>query len=226
MDFERINYKRLYEIVLSQLEKLFESGKLKPGDQLPPERQLSEMIGVSRGTLREAFRVLERQGVIESRPGGGRFLRKLPNADKAKDMAQFFENLENAAIYDLIEARELIETKIVELAILRATEEDIEAIGETLIKNSNQHISVDQAFHLAIAKATQNQVFYNIIKLNLDLLYKTREKTFKLPGRAEQMKKEHYKILDAIRTRDLEGGKEAILKHLHSIEETYEKFLK
>lgn len=126
MTIKKIKYHRVYEDVIEQIKNLILEGNLTPGDVLPTERELAQSFGISRGTLREAFRILEREGLIEARPGGGRFLSKA--LDVAEDRSRILDNIERATIIELLEARELFETGIVELAAKRATDEDIAEI--------------------------------------------------------------------------------------------------
>ena len=219
MTFEKVEYIRLYEKVVEQIEAMIQRGELAPGDQLPAERDLSELFNVSRGTLREAFRVLEQQGIIYTRPGGGRYVAKVP-AKGDLDKAAILASLENAAILDLLEAREVIELKVVELACQRATLEEIIAIEETFSAGNGQKpVASDYAFHLALADASHNQAFINLVKLNLDLLKKTREKTLKSPDRVQGMVGEHYRIFEAVRERDQVRARETMLAHLSGIRE-------
>ena len=76
-DFRAVTHVRLYETVAEQIKELVRSNKLKPGDRLPPERELAAMLSISRGSLREACRVLESRGLIKSTPGGGRSIREV-----------------------------------------------------------------------------------------------------------------------------------------------------
>lgn len=225
--YKKIEYRRLYEDVISQIEANISSAQLMPGDRLPSERELSEEIGVSRGTLREAFRILERQGMITARPGGGRYVNKLP--DGRVDRERILTNLETAAMLDLLEAREVIESKIVELACARATTADLETIERSLaaIEGSESEtckvLDRDNDFHLAIAEATHNIVFVGIVELNLDLLYQIRSKTSSMPGRADQIDGEHRAIFEAIKQRDVNKAKETMLNHLKNISGCLEK---
>lgn len=225
--FKKIEYRRLYEDVISQIEANISSEQLMPGDRLPSERELAEKVGVSRGTLREAFRILERQGMITARPGGGRYVKKLP--DGRMDRDRILLNLETAAMLDLLEAREVIESRIVELACARATRADLEAIERSMavIKNSDAEsgkvLDRDNDFHLAIAEATHNIVFVGIVELNLDLLFQIRLKTSSMPGRANQIAEEHRSIFKAIKQRDVNKAKETMLNHLKNISSHLEK---
>ncbi|GAB2723578.1 FadR/GntR family transcriptional regulator [Paenibacillus thermoaerophilus] len=223
MTIKKIKYHRVYEDVIEQIENLILEGNLAPGDVLPTERELAQAFGISRGTLREAFRILEREGLIETRPGGGRFLSK--NLNKAEDKSRIIENIERATIIELLEAREIFETGIVELAAKRATEPDILEIAAALEKwgkidsDSDDPTSPDQAFHLSIAKATHNVVLVNLIDLHMDLLQKTMRKTVDIPGRKEEVYKEHFNIFQAIKEKNPAKAREAILYHLQQVKQ-------
>ncbi len=223
MTIKKIKYHRVYEDVIEQIENIILEGNLAPGDVLPTERELAQAFGISRGTLREAFRILEREGLIETRPGGGRFLSK--NLTKAEDTKRILENIERATIMELLEAREIFETGIVELAAMRATEQDIAEIESalerwgTIDSDSDDPVNPDQAFHLSIAKATHNVVLVNLIDLHMDLLQKTLTKTVDIPGRKSEVYKEHDAILQAIKEKDPAKAKAALLHHLHQVKQ-------
>ncbi|SCW70769.1 GntR family transcriptional regulator, transcriptional repressor for pyruvate dehydrogenase complex [Paenibacillus tianmuensis] len=223
MTIKKIKYHRVYEDVIEQIENIILEGNLAPGDVLPTERELAQAFGISRGTLREAFRILEREGLIETRPGGGRFLNR--NLTKAEDTKRILENIERATIIELLEAREIFETGIVELAAIRATEQDIAEIESalerwgTIDSSSDDPVNPDQAFHLSIAKATHNVVLVNLIDLHIDLLQKTLTKTVDIPGRKSEVYKEHYAILQAIKEKDPAKAKAALLHHLQQVKQ-------
>ena len=222
MEFKEITHVRLYESVIEQIMILIKNEELKPGDQLPPERELAEKLSISRGSLREAFRVLESRGLIKSKPGGGRFIRELKK-DSSIHAENIILSLEKSSILELLEAREIFEVKIVKLAAQRATIEDINLIEEVLKKMRKEELKDDKKaesdteFHLAIASASRNFVFVNIIKLHLDLLKETRGKTWKIPGRREKQFQEHQAILEAIIERDSKKAGKAMLKHLRTV---------
>jgi len=127
MIFKEVIPVRLYENVMKQIVDLIKNNELKPGDKLPPERELAEKFSISRGSLREAFRVLESRGLIKSKPGGGRFIREV-----GKDVLIGSENiilrLEKSSMLELWEARKVFEFKVAELAAQRVTAEDIRII--------------------------------------------------------------------------------------------------
>jgi len=223
MEFKEITPVRLYESVIEQIMDLIKNNELKPGDKLPPERELAEKLSISRNSLREAFRVLESRGLIKSKPGGGRFIREI-RENGHNNTENIILSLEKSSILELLEAREIFEVKIAEIAAQRATLEDIEIIEEALNKmNQNEELKDDKKtesdteFHLAIAGASHNFVFVNIMKLHLDLLKETREKTWQIPGRREKQYQEHRAIFQAIKEHNSKKAEEAILKHLRNI---------
>ncbi|KKO54952.1 FadR/GntR family transcriptional regulator [Paenibacillus sp. DMB20] len=227
MTIKRIKYHRVYEDVIEQIKNLILEGNLSPGDVLPTERELAQSFGISRGTLREAFRILEREGLIEVKPGGGRYLSKA--LDEAEDRSRIIDNIERATIIELLEARELFETGIVELAAKRATEDDIKEIEAAFEKwgqidlDGEDRTEPDQAFHLSIAKATHNVVLVNMTELHMDLLQRTLSKTAKIPGRKDEVYEEHLLILQAIKERDPVRAKQALLNHLGKVRENIQK---
>jgi len=229
MKFKEITPVRLYESVIEQIMNLIKNNKLKPGDKLPPERELAEKLSISRGTLMEAFRVLESRGLIKSKPGGGRYIREI-RKNGHNNTENIILSLEKSSILELLEAREMFEVKIAKIAAQRATPEDIELIEEALNKINEEEVlkhgkemESDTEFHLAIASASHNFVFVNIIKLHLDLLKETRGKTWKITGRREKQYQEHQAILQAIKEHNTKKAEEAMLEHLRNVREVLVK---
>jgi len=226
MKFKEIAHVRLYESVIEQIMNLIATEELKFGDRIPPERELAEKLSISRGSLREAFRVLESRGLIESKPGGGRFIRELKRDHHIKTQ-NIILSLEKSSILELLEAREIFEVKIAELAAYRATHEDLKLLEEVLngkYKEKNfkdkEKMKSDSEFHLAVSKAAHNFVFTNIIKLHLDLLRKTRAKTWLIPGRKKEQQQEHQTIFRAIKAGDAKKAGEAMYQHLMNVRKT------
>ena len=137
MEFREIAPVRLYESVIEQIMELIKNNELKPGDKFPPERELAEKLSISRGSLREAFRVLESRGFIKSKPGGGRYIREI-RKNGHNNTENIILSLEKSSILELLEAREIFEVKIVELATQRATIEDTELIEQALNKMNQE----------------------------------------------------------------------------------------
>ena len=229
MEFKEITPVRLYESAIEQIMDLVKRSELKPGDKLPPERKLAEKLSISRGSLREAFRVLESKGLIKSKAGGGRYIREI-RKNGHNSTENIILSLEKSSILELLEAREMFEVKIAKIAAQRATPEDIKLI-EMVLNKMNQEEELkdekktesDTEFHLAIASTSHNFVFVNIIKLHLDLLKETRGKTWQIPGRREKQYQEHQAILQAIKEHNSKKAGEAMLTHLKNVEEVVGK---
>nr|WP_231638726.1 FCD domain-containing protein [Paenibacillus sp. JCM 10914] len=148
--------------------------------------------------------------------------------DVAEDRTRIMDNIERATIIELLEARELFETGIVELAAKRATEEDIAEIEAAFekwgeIDLDGDRSKPDQAFHLSIAKATHNVVLVNMIELHMDLLQRTLSKTAQIPGRKSEVYEEHLLIVQAIKERDPVKAKLALLNHLSKVRENIQR---
>jgi len=229
MEFKEITPVRLYESAIEQIMDSIKRSELKPGDKLPPERELAEKLSISRNSLREAFRVLESRGLIKSKAGGGRYIREI-RKNGYSNTENIILSLEKSSILELLEAREIFEVKIAKIAAQRATIEDAELIEQVLNKTNEEEelkdgkeTESDTEFHLAIARASHNFVFINIIRLHLDLLKGTREKTQKIPGRREEQWREHQAILQAIKEHDTKKAGEAMLKHLRNVREVLVK---
>lgn len=229
MGFREIIPVRLYESAIEQIMDLVKRSELKPGDKLPPERKLAEKLSIGRGSLREAFRVLESKGLIKSKAGGGRYIREI-RKNGHNSTENIILSLEKSSILELLEAREMFEVKIAKIAAQRATPEDIKLIEMVLNKMNQKEEHKDEKktesdteFHLAIASTSHNFVFVNIIKLHLDLLKETRRKTWQMPGRREKQYQEHQAILQAIKEHNSKKAGEAMLTHLKNVEEVVGK---
>lgn len=151
---------------------------MQPGDKFPSERELMEKLGVSRAVLREAFRVLESRGLVESKPGGGRYLRKVSGFRNSS------MELERFALVDVVEAREIVEVRVARLAAERATDQEIEsllALDEEFHgskKNLTEYREKDRdlAFHMALAEMAHNFMLREMVSFMLTLTRDLREK--------------------------------------------------
>ena len=216
VDFTQVKTQKMYEAVVAQMEGMINHGELKPGDALPSERDLTTRLGVSRGVLSQAFRVLEQDGIIAVRPGSGRVVRSVPLA--INENSEVVRSLESAAILDLIEVRDALERKIVELACERGDRADFDRVERILFRcGATLDVGLDEEFHLAVADATHNFVFSNMLRLNLSILRKTRERTLRSPRNVEAMLSEHRAIFDAISRHDPEAAVLAVVSHLDGI---------
>ena len=130
----KISYNLLYQDVLSKLKKYIKSNNLKVGDKLPPERELAVLFDISRGTLRQAFRILENSGIVIVKTGGGRFINRLPE-DNSK-LSKIIDNLLDTDILDVIEMRMALEKKSIELAIKNLTDKELDKVQQIIFQDS------------------------------------------------------------------------------------------
>lgn len=178
----RLNYKTIRrsstsELVIKEILDSIQTDKLKPGDKLPPERELTRMFGVGRSTLREAISALALVGYLEVVQGRGTFLKK--NFQPLSLSALELNDVHAAtSIIDLLEAREILECNAVKLAARRAGPEDIRLFQKALakmkasandVKRFSEH---DCDLHMAIAQATGNVMIFEMMKLILKRVYK------------------------------------------------------
>lgn len=217
---------RIYEKVVDELKELIASGSLKPGDPLPPERQLMEDMGVSRSSLREAFRVLELMGLIESIPGKGRFVRRPRGEGKEGDMP-----LEDEAVLELMEARRVLDPAIAAEAARRASPSDLTKLRRVLSHTEDHLDSLDHRaqfdfdFHLAMAEATHNFVFANVVKLMFNLIMTTHDRIYGLLRDKEAFLNEHRVLYEAILDHDAERARDEASSHIDRVYRTLQESL-
>ena len=213
------------------IEKIFEQitlGKIRIGQAIPTEMELSKILGISRGSLREALSTMEYLGVIE-----GKGNRKIVSDNSIvirkalsllKEPKPKYEN--KNSIFEIFELRKQIEYFIIGLACERATEEDILAIYKSITDfQSNPDIAeANISFHTGLGKATHNQFLSYIEELILYLFESSRKKVcIFMPSRREEILKEHQAIYQAVKARDKEQAKLLVLSHLSHTAEAIKK---
>jgi len=220
---EPIKSTRIYEEIVRQVKALIAEGRLKSGDQLPPERDLAAQFKVSRTSVREALRTLESLGLIEIRPGEGTFVREVSVESLIEPLAHVILS-QREAIGELFEARRLLEPAIAGLAARRATQEDLQEMERILEEQAKEvaagltGLAQDAAFHASIAASVRNRAITRIVNALMDLLTQSREESLQTPGRPTRSHQDHRRILDAIRRRDEAGARRAMLDHLNAVE--------
>ncbi len=217
--FKPIKKVRVSETAAMQLEELIKDGTFAEGQPLPSERGLMKELQVGRGSIREALRILEIKGFIETRPGIGAFV-KSHEGDIFSPLSTWLKD-NNEALHHFFEVRSLLEPSTARMAAERISDEDLEALKKNLEEFGNtvaagdlpRAILVDAEFHRLIGKATGNKVLSSI----MDALYRTMiegwKAPLKIPGQPHKSLAEHSEILDAIRAKD--GAKASLLMNEH-----------
>jgi GntR family transcriptional repressor for pyruvate dehydrogenase complex len=216
------------ELVVQRIKELLQRGELKAGSRLPPERELAEMLGISRPSLRTALKALSVMGIIRAKPGAGTFIAEAMPEIFAKPM-EFMTLIHNTKTAELFEARRIIEAGLVELAAERATSEHLKAIAaeiEGMRKNLNdpeKFLKHDVGFHQALATAAGNKVMSGVMDTVAALLLQVRRESIARSSDKEDAVEWHERIYEAVRQRESRRAKEILTAHLVSAEKAWEK---
>jgi GntR family transcriptional repressor for pyruvate dehydrogenase complex len=197
--------------------------KLKAGDRLPPERQLADMFGVSRSSIRDAIRTLEMSGLVEARQGLGTVVREHSAHAVMNPLTQVLVQ-KRKLVSELLDVRKMIEPPLAARAAVHATSDEVAEMDNILrrqeekMRGGELAIEEDNEFHYAIALAADNSVVLKVLDVLMDLLRETRERSLQVEGRPERSMADHREILDAIKRQDPAGAGVAMRQHIEAVE--------
>lgn len=233
--FEPIRPKKISEEIVDQIKQLIARGDLKPGERMPSERELATLLGVSRPSVREALMVLEAMGFIESRQGGGTFVRTLTDTTLTDPLARLMEQKDPRMLHALAEVRMGLESWSAYLAAQRADDREIEELRsiyqtmEEQAADGGWDADVDARFHYVITAATHNTVQVHVLDTIHSLFHTTIQvaltEFYRKTGYLELLLRQHREILESIASRDAEGARQKMLNHLTLVEEKLAQFL-
>ncbi|MDI6825111.1 MAG: GntR family transcriptional regulator [Bacillota bacterium] len=215
------------EAIVEQLRERIIRGVLKEGDRLPPERELAEMFGVGRASVREAMRALMAMGLIRRGRDGTYVSLPKPSADGLAWQLL----AKRATLRELFETRRMFEVGLAALAAERATAEDVEELEAALRTDDGRlesFIKSDEAFHTALASAANNVVLYELYLAVKDIIFSSHQvyRSASEAGQAEKVaailemaRRDHAAILEAVRKQDQSAAGEAMACHLRKLEE-------
>lgn len=210
---------RLYEQLVQRLREHVAETGLRAGDRLPPERELAERLGVSRNSLKQAFVVLEVQGLLDIRHGDGTFLRRDDlNAEPLEVLLERKQRLP-----DVLDAREALELKLVELAASRHTEADLAAMAQALtamrvdVEQGGRGEEGDRLFHAAVADAGHSAILQGFYHALAPQISESRRESLRQPGRPEQSLAQHELIAAAVQDGDAGAAVDAVRQHVRSV---------
>jgi len=218
-----VEKRRAYEDIVKQIRDLIEKGRLKKGDQLPTERELTDTFKVSRATVREAIRTLESMRLVESRQGDGTYVLASSEEALVQPLAATLL-LEKDDLADIFFIRKIIEPVVAQLAAEHATREEIKELEDILQKQGKDLsggvniIQTDSSFHNSLAGMAKNRVMERLLLAIVDLLAKTREGYLQNDERAQGSLRGHEEVLSAIKRGDGNAAKQAMRRHLESVE--------
>ncbi len=218
-----IKAKRVSDQAYEQIRDLIFRGQLKPGDQIMPERELAQALGVSRPTVREAIKRLVTMGLLEHRQGQGTFVRSTDFQRQHNPLAAVIEG-HDASLEELLEVRMGLEGQSVILAAQRATAEDVQVLEKSLAamlaENAAGRLGIEEdvSFHMAIAFASQNPVQVHIMKSFYDLLHygikENLQALWEEPTSLPIIAQQHREIFAAIKEHDPEAAYQAMKRHI------------
>jgi len=214
---------RLYEEIIAQIQDLIDSGNLKSGDQLPPERELAEIFKVSRNSVREAIRALEEKSILQSRPGDGTYV-VIPEEKSLIEPLAAAIQTQKDKLQEIFQFRRLIEPQIAYLAAENASDDDIAGFRTILeeqerqIKRGENAIEPDVQFHLSLAGSVKNSLLMRAVEILNDALRESRAEYVQSKTRQEISLSAHFKVLEAIEKRDPNLAWKEMNEHLVNTE--------
>lgn len=230
MAYGKIRQPKLSDVIEQRLEHLIFEGTLRPGEKLPPERELAKQFDVSRPSVREAIQTLEAKGLLSRRQGGGTFVQKQMWQSFSDPLAELLAGNPESQ-FDLLETRHALEGIAAYYAALRGTDEDLERIRQSyeLIKNAQQTNDIDTEsdavlqYQLIVTEAAHNVVILHLLRCMVPMLEQNIRQNFEFLYTRKEMynavSEHRAQIFSAIMAREPEKAREASHRHLAFIEE-------
>ena len=213
----------LSEQIANRLLTLIKEKQLRPGDRLLPERELAEMMKVSRPSLREALRALQIMNIIENRQGSGNYITALEPEQLVEHLDIVFA-LDDSTYHDLFQARRILETAIAEMAAEQITDDEIEQMEKSItqatevIDDPDAFMEADMDLHGMILKAARNRIMPVFMQSINKISLFSRRRTGEDINVRKATVRDHRAIVKALRARDPEAAKEAMMQHLAHVE--------
>lgn len=215
------------ERLAAELTRMIRDGRLVAGDRIPAERDLAELVGASRASVREALRELELRGMLDRRPGRGTVVVDVPRPELD---AGLLGSLDSAGrvLREVMDLRSVVEPPISERAAARGTPAEVTALsdlvadGEAAAKQGgagyDRYVALDVEFHLALARMTHNPLLDRLLQVTNEWMAPSRESTLQSARRIQASLSAHKKIYAAIAARDPGGAAAAMREHLDEIQ--------
>ncbi len=207
------------ELVVERIKHLLENGDLKAGSRLPPERELADMLDISRPSLRTALKALSVMGIIRAKPGAGTYIAdSLPEV--FTEPMRFMTLINQTSDEELFEARLIIEAGLAELAAVRATAADLKNLAHEItamraaVGDEEKFLVHDVRFHRAVAHAAGNKIMTGVMDTVAELLFHMRRQTIAGAKDFQSTLDWHLKVYAAIKAHDAPRAKAAITGHL------------
>ncbi|MES2666754.1 MAG: FCD domain-containing protein [Pseudomonadota bacterium] len=229
MPFLKIQTEKLSHSVVRQIEQLILRGILRPGERLPSERDLSERLGVSRPSLRDAVAELEQRGLLVSRPGAGIFVADVLGSAFSPALVHLFAT-HDEAVFDYIAFRRDMEGLAADRAARLGSDTDLKVVDTIFQKMEAAHTKrdptdearLDAEFHMAIIEASHNVVMLHMMRSMYDLLregvFYNRQMMFRNRITRDQLLDQHRAINAGLQSRDPQAARAAVEVHMSYVE--------
>jgi GntR family transcriptional repressor for pyruvate dehydrogenase complex len=224
---KKVRKVRVREEIVSQIRTLIEEGKLQPGDRLPPERELCELFNVSRHSVREALRALERSRMINSIPGSGNYI-AMNESDAAKGMIASYLFDKKDELTEIFQIRQIIEPQVARLAARNARKKNLDQLNRLMEKNKallsqktidqKKFSNLDKELHLEIARATQSSIIPKLVERISDLFSESRHESILSESRMKVSCQGHIDLIRAILEKNENNASELMETHLKNVE--------
>ncbi len=211
----RFGHPEMVEKIISLIRR----EKLKPGDRLPPERNLAATFGASRNTIREAIRALIGKGVLESRRGNGTFITQ-DGVDVLVDQLSGAVARQRQRLKEIFEFRRMLEPEIAAHAANRIRPEDLDFLKLTVfeqerrISSGQDDSQQDREFHLGLARATGNRVLHEVVHILEGIVGESRARGPDKRIRQQASIQSHKRIIDALQSGNPKSARQAMVDHL------------
>src|SRR6202167_6001031 len=221
--YRTVKTSRLYEQIVQQVEDSILKGQLKPGDQLPAERDLAQRFGESRTAVREAVKTLREKGLVEAYSGRGTFVTNGNSHAIRQSLDLMIRINQQEGSSNLAELRLVLEPEIAGLAALRIEEQLLSTMREAVavmdrnLRDPEGYVEADLDFHLALAEAAGNPLILSLLDSIVGLLRERRSRIFDVEGGPERGQYHHKRILAAVEQRDPEAARGAMREHLQQV---------
>jgi GntR family transcriptional repressor for pyruvate dehydrogenase complex len=214
---------RLHESAVDAIRQYIIKEQLKPGDMLPSERQIQQLLGISRSTLREALRVLQRMGLIEARQGKGLIVREMDLRPMVETFVSHLELLDDSSFHHLHGLRNIIELGAAEQAAKQRTPEDLARMEAVLasmrgrMERQELVLEEDMGFHDVLVQATHNPLLETLYSCLTPFLVEVRVQRELTQEELNSCEVEHTAIYEAIRDRDAARAIRLMQEHMEGI---------
>jgi len=232
--FQRISPKKISDEIIEQFKRLLSNGELKPGDELPSERELAESIGVSRPPLREALNALQAMGFVEIRPRSKIIVKSLTEKPVEDPLSLLIAD-DQEKFFELLDIRRAMESWAAFNAAKKATESDIERLEQIVardqenLRDNRDDAKTDADLHIAIALAAHNTVLSHLTASCYNMLWSTQKMTRKQIFMKKENKRhiaeQHMRIFQAIKSRNPDQASREARRHLTFVENEFREYI-